>query len=333
MKTNYDFLPPWLLDETRLSRSESRAGSRYEKHKDWVPYFQTAPKYFKTLQVRIDEPGPYILRRVIGSPSIAEKVRSLARTSVTSQIVGCLINWQQGVVGVLPPSDDMYPALLFLKDRAAELYKENVENLGVSIEPPAWIQKYRSFEHQRLEEEASRLEVGLRTIRQKLKPFLAASASLYSVGKGLEVGVKKIFSDFDWSVDDLTKTGQPIDYVIKRKNETSESLVVTLTGTTGYLDSKSGKLAQLLGALPEVGDNGRLVFLVNGSAEIDPASRTVSNYITEEALKRLTKNDICVLPVYDLYRLWMDYLAEKTTTDKIFESVHKTCGLFNYVPA
>ena len=128
----------------------------------------------------------------------------------------------------------------------------------------------------------------------------------------------------------MTKRSEPIDYVLK--GDTSKSLVVALTGTTGYLDSKSGKLAQLLGALPEVGDSGRLVFLVNGSIETDPATRKVTDYVTEEALKRLTKNDICVLLMYDHYRLWMDYLDKNRTTDEIFESIHRTSGIFNYTP-
>jgi uncharacterized membrane protein (DUF373 family) len=58
----------------------------------------------------------------------------------------------------------------------------------------------------------------------------------------------------------------------------------------------------------------------------------VTNYVTEEALKRLTKNDICVLLMYDLYRLWMDYLDKKRKADEIFESIHRTSGLFNYAP-
>jgi len=331
LETNYDFLPKFLLGVTQLSFSESREGSRYEKEKNWYPYFLTAPRYYKTVPVKTDEKGVYIWYYANGK-GITEKVRPLAVTTVTSQVVGCLISWQHGVVGVLPPPDDMMSALLFLQNKGAELYKENVENLGVNVEPPGWIHNYRSSEHRRLEQETSTLEGELANVRQKLKPFQLVSTSLYSIGKGLEVAVTRIFLDFDWSVDDLTKKDQPIDYVIKRRDETSKSLVVALTGTTGYLDSKSGKLAQLLGALPEVGDNGRLVFLVNGSVEIDPAIRATSNYLTEEALKRLAKNDICVLVVYDLYRLWLDYLAKKTTTDQIFESIHKTCGLFNYVP-
>ena len=173
---------------------------------------------------------------------------------------------------ILPPPDDMFSALLFLKDSGVELYKENVESLGEDIEAPKWIQNYRSSENQRLEDEGNRLATELQTVREKLKPFLLASASVYSTSRRLEIAVTKIFSDLGWNVEDLTKTGQSIDYVIRRRKEISKSLVVALTGTTGYIGSKSAKLAQLLGVFPEVGDGGRLVFLVNGSIEIDPAA-------------------------------------------------------------
>jgi hypothetical protein len=333
VETNYHFLPEQLLQRTALSLSQSRAGSRYDHNKEWAPYFLTEPKYYKVIGVDFDEEkGPHIERWVYGVGTIIEKVQPLAITKVTSEVVGCLISWAQGKVGVLPPPADVYPALLFLMDKGKELYKENIENLGARVEAPAWINDYRSSDHLKLEEEVKRLERELHDVRVKLRPFQIASTSLYSIGKGLENAVTRILSDFDWTVDDLTKKGEPIDYVIKRKKETSKSLVVALTGTTGYLDSKSGKLAQLLGALPEVGDNGRLVFLVNGSVETDPSSRKVTDYVTEEALKRMTKNDICVLLMYDLYRLWLDYLNKKTTTDEIFESIHGTCGIFTYAP-
>jgi hypothetical protein len=332
LETNYDFLPEALLKETGLSTSESRIGARYESGTEWTQYFSYVPNYCKTIQIEAgEERGPHI-SYFLGDGRVIEKVRILALTTVTSEVVACIISWQQGDVIIAPPPVDMFLGLLFLKDRGAELYKENVESLGENVKTPAWIEKYRSLENQRLEEEESKLTAELQTVRKQLKPFFVASASLYSIGKGLEKAVTKIFSDFDWNVDDRTKTGEPIDYIIKRKSEPSKSLVVALTGTTGYIDSKSGKLAQLLGAFPEVGTDGRLVFLINGSVETDPTSRTIANYITDEALKRLAKNDVCVLLVFDLYRLWMDYLDKKRTANQVFELIHTTAGLFKYGP-
>ena len=331
-ETNYDFLPDPFLACTALSRSESRAGSRFDGNKNWASYFLNTPKYYKTVECNFDDKKGFHIEywdKIHGKQCI-EKVQPLAVTKVTNQIVGCLISWKQGTVGILPPPEDAFSALVFLQDKGGELFKENIENLGQYVAPPVWIKNYRSSEHLKLDETASRFEGELETVRSKLKPFRVASSSLYSLGKGLERGATRIFSDFDWSVDDLTKKSGPIDYIIKRKGDTLKSLVVALTGTTGYIDSKSGKLAQLLGALPEVGDSGRLVFLVNGSVETDPTARKVTDYITDEAVKRLTKNDVCVLLMYDLYMLWMDYLDKKRTSDEIFESIHRTSGVFSY---
>ena len=107
--------------------------------------------------------GPYVsYHSSLGL--IRERVRVLAWTSVTSQVVGCVISWQQGDIVILPPPDDMFSALLFLKDRGVELYKENVESLGEDIEAPKWIQNYRSSENQRLEDEGNRLATELQTV-------------------------------------------------------------------------------------------------------------------------------------------------------------------------
>lgn len=183
-----------------------------------------------------------------------------------------------------------------------------------------------------MDQEVGKLSAGLETIEEKLKPFLVASSCLYSTSRRLEKAVTRIFSDFDWDIEDLTKTGQPVDYVIRMKRYATASLTVALAGTSGYIESKSGKLAQLLGAFPEVGENGRCVFLINGSTDIEPSVRTVANYITDEALKRLTKNDVCVLLIYDLYRLWIDHLDKGKKSEEIFKSIHETIGLFKYSP-
>jgi len=329
-ETNYDFLPEDFLSETLLSQSSSQMGTHYEISKDdWNSYFYSKPKYFKAVNVRsgADEP-PYILR---GS-GLTEKVRPLALTTVTSEIVAALVSWSTGVVGILPPPNDMFQALLFLKDKGPELYRENTESVGGPIQAPAWLKNYRSSEHEKLDQKVNSLSTELQSLEEKRRPFLVASSCLYSTSKRLERAVTRIFSDFDWDTNDLTKTGQPIDYVIRTKRDASVSLTVTLTGTSGYIDSKSGKLAQLLGAFPEVGEKGRLVFLVNGSTDVDPASRSVANYITDEALKRLTKNDVRVLLMYDLYRLWMDYLDRGRTSEQIFKSLYDTIGLFKYPP-
>jgi hypothetical protein len=332
VETNYDFLPEGLLSETLLSQSTSGAGSRYEHTKDWDDYFYSKPKYFKTVNVRLeDDKPPFIIRRNPPYGNVAEKIRPLAVTSVTNEMVAGLVAWRTGVIGILPPPNDMFSALLSLKSKGEGLYKENTESLGGPAKAPPWIQNYRSLEHQRLENEAQSLMAELETTEKKLKPFIVASSSLYATSKRLEKAVTKIFSDFDWSVEDLTKTGQPIDYIIRRKQDAVQSLTVALTGTSGFIDSKSGKLAQLMGALPEVGEKGKLVFLVNGSTDVDPSMRAVTSYLTDEALKRLTKNDVCVLLMFDLYRLWIDCLDKGRKSDDVFKSIHETIGLFKYV--
>jgi len=328
LETNYDFLPKALLNGTLLSTSSSRTGSQYDPSKEWADYFRNAPVYYKTIRVQADDKGRPYISYYPGAPPYYAKVLPLALTKVTSQVVACIIAWGPGDVVILPPPENMYWSLLYLKDREAELYKENMESVGEDTGAPQWIQNYRSSDHRVLDEKLTSLASELQKVRQNLKPFQIASSCLYSTKRRLEIAVSRIFSDFRWNVEDFTKTGQPIDYVINGKN--GKSLVVALTGTTGYIDSKSGKLAQLLGAFPEVGDKGRLVFLINGSTETDPAVRSVASYITDEALRRLTKNDVCVLRIFDLYRLWMNYLDKKTTADEIFQSIHGTCGLFEY---
>lgn len=82
----------------------------------------------------------------------------------------------------------------------------------------------------------------------------------------------------------------------------------------------------------ELRDNQRLAVLVNALAKKDPSSRFTSDCVTAEALKRLSKHDICALPVSDLYKLWTDYVEKKRSADKIFDLVYETSGPFVYAP-
>lgn len=56
----------------------------------------------------------------------------------------------------------------------------------------------------------------------------------------------------------------------------------------------------------------------------------MSDCVTQEALKRLSKHDICVLLVSDLYKLWKDYAEKKRSADQIFDLVYETSGPFVY---
>jgi hypothetical protein len=112
----------------------------------------------------------------------------------------------------------------------------------------------------------------------------------------------------------------------------SDGLLIALTGTDGYIDANHRKVAQLFGALAEVGDDQRLVFLVNALANIDPNSRTYEKCLTEPALKRMGQHKICILLVSDLYKMWVDFMGKRRSPEQIFESIKETEGAFRYTP-
>ena len=128
----------------------------------------------------------------------------------------------------------------------------------------------------------------------------------------------------------MTEGEGPIDYIVDGPSGSSDGLLIALTGTSGYIDANHKKLAQLFGALAEVQDGQRLVFLVNASADDDPRTRAPENCITEPALKRMGKHEICILFTYDLYKLWVDALNNKMSADEIFRAIHSTVGLFKH---
>jgi len=233
-----------------------------------------------------------------------------------------------GTVIVLPPPDKMYEALVDLITRGRELYKQNAEQVREYLKPPEWIERYKTKEQKVLEAKENELITQLQTIRDKANERFLATSALFATGRQLERAVKKIFSDFDWKVDDLTEKKGPIDYIIHGSKGASNGLLVALTGTDSYIDANHRKIAQLFGALAEAGDEQRLVFLVNALANEDPSSRTHQKCVTEPALKRMETHGICILLLPDLYTLWIDFLEKRKSSDQILQLLKETKGLF-----
>lgn len=197
------------------------------------------------------------------------------------------------------------------------------------IRPPDWIGNHRTDEettlHKLKEERSNELE----KINQRLRHLAEVRSSLHTTGKQLEKAVTMIFSDLGWKFEDLTARREAIDYMI-RGSDRKRSLIVALTGTDGYVSANHKKIAQLFGAIPTVKDNQRLVFLVNAFAEEDPRSRSGKKGITDAALKRLEMNQVCVLFVHDLYKLWLDHKERGLSSEKIFDLLYDTSKLFEH---
>jgi hypothetical protein len=262
------------------------------------------------------------------SGRIIERVQLLASTKVTSQVVACLISWKGGTIGVLPPPNQLYVSTLLLVKRASEIYKRNLEQTRELLGPPNWVQDFKSAEQKSLEKEESGLKEKLKGYSQKINSLFLATSALFSTGKQLERAVTKIFSDLDWKFDDLTNQGQPIDYIVHGQRGVTDGLLIALTGSASYIDANHKKIAQLFGALAEVGEEQRLVFLVKALADEDPRSRTVEKCITDPARRRMAKHGICILLVPDLYRLWEEKAEGKRSNDQIFQRIHSTTGLY-----
>jgi hypothetical protein len=329
-ETNYDFLPPRFLQNTRLHSSPSRSGSRFDADPRWSGYFDSVSKYWKIVDgISKGEQGQQYVYHY-HKLTVAERAQLLAVTKTTSQIVGCLISWTAGTIGILPAPDKLYLPILFLTERASEIYQQNVEQSRELLKPPTWTEDFKIEEQKRLEKEESELERKLEMSKKKIGSLFLATSALFTTGKQLQRAITKIFSDLHWKVDDLTKEGKPIDYIVHGQKGTSDGLLVALTGSTGYIDANHKKIAQLFGALAEVKDDQRLVFLVNALADEDPRSRTVDKCITDPARKRMEKHGICIALVPDLYRLWQDMLQGKRSADEILQQIHSTSGVFKY---
>lgn len=324
--SNYDFLPGRFLYGTGLQYSESREGTRFRvMEPKWQGYFAHVNKYWKVVPNIIRDQNGARLQYVSFGETLQISVRVLAQTQTTSEVIGCLIPWEGGTIGLLAPPEDLVSALAYLHNLGCEIYKQNVERLG-EYNSPSWIDNFKTSEQKELLEKKQGLLSELERIQKDLRHFTLASSCLYSTGRTLERAVSQIFLDMGWNFDDLTEKGEPIDYVIHGK-PSSRDLLVALTGTTGFIGSDNKKIAQLLGALAQVGGNQRLVFLVNALADEDPKSRATENCITPEALKRLTKLEICVLLAHDLYKLWKGCLEKRYTPDQVFDMIHATSGV------
>lgn len=220
----------------------------------------------------------------------------------------------------------MLLSVQFLSKIGVELHRDHLENLGVDTPLPTWLGNYVSSQQRLLEDKVSRMQLDLSESQKQLNPLRLIQSCLYSTGVRLESSMKCMFSDLSWEVVDLTKRGEPIDFVIQKAG--MGQLQVALTGTAGYIGSDSKKFAQLFGAIPLINPGDRLVFLVNPLAMEDPSTRAIERCITAEAIKRLSNNDVCILFVHDFYRMWVKYKEAKLTSDQIFKSVYETAGLF-----
>jgi len=328
-ETNYHFLPTGFLQNTRLDSSPSKTGSRFDVDPRWSGYFDSVSKYCKIVDgISEGEHGPEYVYFARGR--VAERAQLLAVTKATSQVVGCLISWTAGTIGILPAPDKLYIAILFLVTRASEIYRQNVEETREVLEPPGWIEGFKIEEQKRLEKEENELKQKLEKSKKEIDSLFLATSALFTTGKQLERAVKKIFSDLHWKVDDLTKEGKPIDYIVHGQKGASDGLLIALTGSRSYIDANHKKIAQLFGALAEVQEDQRLVLLVNALADEDPRSRTVDKCITDPARKRMEKHEICIVLVPDLYRLWQDMLQGKRSAGQIFQQIHCTSGVFKY---
>jgi hypothetical protein len=239
-----------------------------------------------------------------------------------------MISWKGGIIGLLPMADKPDSTVIVLAQMGSDIYNQNVEEAGVPSQAPEWLDAYMTTEENSLRLRAEKLHTDLEKLSKELNRFAKIRSCLFATGRQLEQAIERVLSDLQWNFEDLTKLGRPIDYIVRGKG--SRDLLIALTGTTGYVAADNKKLAQLFGALLEVRDNQRLVFLVNALAEKDPSSRSIGDCVTEEALKRLSKHDICVLLVSDLYRIWRDYVEKKRSADQIFDLVYETSGSFAY---
>jgi predicted Holliday junction resolvase-like endonuclease len=326
-ETNYDFLPNVFLRYSQLDSSPSRAGSRFDFDPTWSEYFSSVSHYWKIIKGISQEENRLEFDYGYGVNRVTEHVQPVAVTKTTSEIVGCLISWKGGTIGILPPTDELYLSMIFLTKRASDIYKQNMEQTRELLKPPTWISDFKTQAQKRLEKEEDELEEKLEKSRKEIDSLFLATSALFSTGKQLERAITKIFSDLQWKVDDLTKEGRPIDYVVQGQKGTSDGLLIALTGSASYIDANHKKIAQLFGALAEVGEGQRLVFLVNALADEDPRSRMADKCITEPARKRMEKHGICIVLVPDLYRLWQNVLEGKQSADQIFQQIHSASGV------
>jgi len=191
-ETNYDFLPDIFLSKTRLNESWSKEGSNYDAIPEWSSYFDHVQTYTKTvLGIEIGEHGPEL-----NYGYIAERVRPIALTRATSEVIACLTSWNGGTIVILPAPTQLYMPLVFLAQRGVDLYKENVEQIRDYAKPPDWLSDFKTQQQKALEVEENELSEKLKEIKAKANSLYLAATVLFSTGRQLERAVSKIFSDF-----------------------------------------------------------------------------------------------------------------------------------------
>jgi len=332
--TSYDWLPTGILEATELYR-KSDPGTDYElikKSEELKPYFDCVEGFQKII-----EGGVYSESRkkwIFRYPEFSNggfRIRTcdmdvIAINPVTKDPIACVIYYQGGSLIFLPQSEhDPLNVVYYLFQIGKRYYELNIEERGLFLDAPEWIENYKTEHEKSIEVEISQLEDSLQKEKSKRSRFQKIDALLYATNKTLEKAVMLVFQDFGLNVE-KADPGANKDLVVE--DNSGNRLLVEVTGVKGKINSNSRKMAQLWDLVLEKRSEEKIVLIANTYREKEPAERSGEENFTEKVINLCEKNDICLMTTVDLFNLWKNVREGKKTPEQVIDSVLETNGIY-----
>lgn len=360
-ETSYDWLDLGFLKSTCLDQMNIRPGQNFKvlSNLDVVKgYFLYVKDYHKIIQGITREPGAQrgkIYSTFRETPDYSscnhteDEVEVLSVTEVTDDPIAVAIKYRKfpGTLVFLPTYYLPEVADLGRKEtirsicsRLASLgeyyYEESRRVLGVKLESPPWLLKYRAKPAKDADKELKDLGKKKDVLIAKRDKYDRMLRLINGYGTPLEKTLSELFGEgwFGFDVEE-TEPGHPIDLFVKNSN-TGQTLAIQATGVVGKFTQDDKHFGALMGYLPESegkntsGRVERVVLVVNTYRDTPLDKRIDEGDISGPVQNLLKNNGICLIKSRDLYNLWNLWAEspEKLSADDVFKQLFECKGIW-----
>lgn len=192
----------------------------------------------------------------------------------------------------------------------------------------AWLNKYKSVEQSRLEEER---DVRLTRIAELDKIM----GVLYENGKPLEEAVEVLLRDLEEGVTpemlDTIEENAPIDLkVVLNGTIATHPFVIEIMGSKSGVrkeDKKASDISSYL--ILHRQDEEKVMLLANTFRELDPADRVGKLHFSEQVKEPLEKQGVLLMTTVQLYEIWRGVKEDSLSLHEVVEQMYSQVGEFN----
>lgn len=368
-ETSYDWLDLSFLWNTKLDRMDARPGQYFNvtsKTEVVNKYFTYVTEYHKVIEGIRRESGALQgkLRSNFRTDTMYthegvtdDDVDVLGVSEVTEEPIAVSIKYRgfPGTLVFLPtydipksnvPPPNNFEDLQAYKERACEIavalynlgeyyYEINRRELGVKLESPPWLLKYRTKQAIEADKELESLEARKAELIPKRDRYDRMLSLINGTGDPLEETTIELFGEqwLGFHVE-RTKKGHQIDFFVKNAGQT---LAVQVTGVTGKFTQSDKHFGALMNYMPENEEkntNGyveRIVLVVNTYRDKPLESRTDEDDVSPPVLRLVERNGICLIRSIDLYNMWKIWVEspKKLPADDIFKQLFNCQGMWH----